>query len=195
MAETKLEAARRSGSLPNVIGALREDARMEAANAGTPAREQVGLEDAAIRVAAGLTGKSDVERRAVLRDVRPGSTVTSKGVAKTQLSRAEKKAKTLAWANGLSEDQREAFIVSENFDKLSDRQQEMISEVFSEVADKAYSDSIGIADYDFDAETVDVDSLPEDETENVGDSFEVQEGEDVESFDDVFQAVEWEAES
>jgi hypothetical protein len=48
MAESKLEAARRTGSLTNVIGALREEARTELTNAGTPAREQVGIEDAAI---------------------------------------------------------------------------------------------------------------------------------------------------
>jgi hypothetical protein len=168
------------------IGKLRDVARTELADAGTTTREQVGLEDAAIRVASGLTGQSGVERRAVLRDVRPGSTVTSKGVAKTQLSRAEKKAKTLAWANGLNEDQREAFIVSEKFDKLSDRQQEMISEVFSEVADKAYSDSVGIADYDFDAETPDVDAI-------VGDEDDTEDEVADDDYEAMFNQAEWEA--
>jgi hypothetical protein len=82
MAESKLEAARRKGDLAAAIGALREEARAEMANVGMPVREQVGLEDASIRVATGLAGKSDVERRAALRDLRPGSTVTPQGVEK-----------------------------------------------------------------------------------------------------------------
>jgi hypothetical protein len=35
-----------------------------------------------------------------------------------------------------------------------------------------------------------IDQLPEDETENVGDSFEIQEGEDVESFE-IDDAAPW----
>jgi hypothetical protein len=188
-AESKLEAARRTGSLTNVIGVLREEARTELANASTPAREQVGLEDSAIRVAAGLTGKSDVERRATLREVVPGSTVTAKGVGKTQLSRAEKMAKTIAWAESKTEEWREQFIVSDAFEALTDRQQERISEAFSEIADKAYSDSIGIADYDFDQPSIDVDALTADETaedEVVDDSDS--------DFEAMFEQAAWEAE-
>src|SRR5439155_7193821 len=116
MASEKLEAARRSGSLTNVIGAMREEARAEAAT--TPAREQVDLIDAAIRVGkvASAAGTKGAERRSIFRELQPGKTVTSQGVAKTGLTREQKFAKTLAWAKGLTEDQRAEFIVSEKFD-------------------------------------------------------------------------------
>jgi hypothetical protein len=72
-------------------------------------------------------------------------------------------------------------MASENFESLSDRQQELISDAFTEVDNSEFSTDI--ADIDFEAEPVDIDSLPEDETETPGDSFEVLEGEDIESFD------------
>jgi hypothetical protein len=182
-AESKqLKAARASGSLTNVIGALRKDARTEAANAGTPAREQVGLEDAAIRVAAGLTGKSDVERRAALREVRPGSTVTSKGVAKTLLSRAEKIDRVKAWASALTEEQRTEYMIGEKYAALSENAQDVIGEAFGELENDEYSTPVDVSSYDFEAKTVDVDSLPD---EGEDGEFQVQAGgEDVESFDD-----------
>jgi hypothetical protein len=184
----QLKAARASGSLTNVIGALREEARTELANASTPVREEVGLEDATIRVAAGLAGTKGAERRQALSDVQVGKTVTAQGVAKTQLSRAEKIERVKAWAAPMSEDQREAFILSESFEKLSDRQQEIIAEVFSDISDKAYSDSIGIADVDFDAESPDVDSIIGDEDE---DEFDSNEDTDYES---QFNPAAWETE-
>jgi hypothetical protein len=164
MTETKLEAARRTGSLTNVIGVLREEARTEA-NAGTSPREQVDIVDGSIRLAAHLTGqgKTGAERRQALSDVKVGSTVTSRGVAKTVLTRAEKLDKTLAWAKGLTKDQREAFIVSEKFDALTDRQQEGISEAFGLIEDRAYEDSIGVANVDLDVDLPDVDAIVGDE--------------------------------
>jgi FixJ family two-component response regulator len=140
------------------------------------------------RVASGLTGKSDVERRAVLRDVRTGSTVTSKGVAKTQLSRAEKLAKALALVKSWTQDQRDQYIVSEKFEALTDRQQELMSEAITEAEDREYEDSIGIENIDLDAETPTVDSIigEEDDTED-----EVVDDSD---FDAMFEQATWEAE-
>jgi hypothetical protein len=58
------------------IGRLRDQARAEVKKTGPPAREQVGIEDAAIRVAAGpAASKRDAERRGIMRDLRPGTTV------------------------------------------------------------------------------------------------------------------------
>jgi hypothetical protein len=175
------------------IGRLRDEARAETAKTGPPAREQVDVMDGAIRVAAGLTGKSDVERRAAFREVRPGSTVTSKGIAKTQLSREEKSAKSLAWAKSLTEDQREQFILSERFEGLSDSQQEAISEAFAEVADREYSDSIGIESIDYDAQTPEIDSL-------VGSADEDDHADEVvddsdSDFEAMFEQAAWEAEA
>jgi hypothetical protein len=168
------------------IGRLRDEARAETAKTGPPAREQVDVMDGAIRVAAGLTGKSDVERRAAFREVRPGSTVTSKGIAKNQFSRAEKLAKTRAWAQGLTQEQRDEFVVSEKFERLSDRQQEVIAEVFGQLEDRAYENSIGIENFDLNGESPDVDSIigDEDEDEVVDDS----------DFDTMFEQAAWESE-
>ncbi len=176
-------AAEKLAPLHERIGKLRDAARTDA-NAGTPGREQVDVVDGAIRVAAGLTGKSDVERRAALREVRPGATVTAKGVAKTVLSRAEKIDRVKAWASSLTEEQRTEYMIGEKYGALSENAQDVIAEAFGQIEDREYEDSIGVANVDLDAELVDIDQLPEDETESVGDSFEVQEGEDVESFDD-----------
>jgi hypothetical protein len=188
MASEKLEAARRTGSLTNVIGALREEARTDLANAAPPAREQLDVVDGALRLANHLAsqGTKGAERRQAMSGVQPGTTVTARGAAKTLLTREQKLERVKAWAAPMSEDQREAFIVSEKFDKLSDRQQEIISEVFSEIADKAYSDSVGIADYDFDQPSVDVDALTADEDteDEVADD----------DYEAMFNQVEWEAE-
>jgi hypothetical protein len=165
MPETKLEAARRKGDLTAVIGAMREEAHTETATAGTPAREQVDVVDGAIRLAAHLTGqgKTGAERRQALSGVQVGRTVTAQGSTPIRRTRAEKLANTLTWANGLTEEQREAFIVSERFDALTDRQQEGISEAFGLIEDRAYEDSIGIANVDLDAELPDVDAIVGDE--------------------------------
>jgi hypothetical protein len=196
MAESKVEAARRSGSLTNVITAMREEQETQQSTA-TSGREEVDIVDGAIRLAAHLTeqGKTGAERRQALGEVKIGSTVTPTGTTKTTLSRAEKLAKTLAWAKSLSEDQRNEFMVSEKFEALTDRQQDAVAEAFGQIEERAYEDSIGIDNSVLDAPLIDIDSLPEDETEGVGDSFEVQEGEDVESFDDIFEQSAWEAEA
>jgi hypothetical protein len=182
-AETKLEAARRKGNLAAAIGALREEARAETGNEREPVREQLDIVDASIRVAAGLSaqGTKGAERRQAISAVQPGSTVTSKGVAKTVLTREQRLQKTVTWLNGLTPEQRDHFMASERFESLSDRQQELISDAFTEVDNSEFSTDL--ADIDLEAEPVDIDSLPEDETEAAGDSFEVLEGEDIESFD------------
>ena len=184
MATEKLEAARRTGSLTNVIGALREEARADV-NAGTSPREQVDVVDGAIRVAAHLSGqgKTGAERRQALSGVQVGTTVTAQGAAKTLLSRAEKIDRVKAWASSLTEEQRTEYMIGEKYGALSENAQDVIAEAFGQIEDREYEDSIGVANVDLDAELVDIDQLPEDETESVGDSFEVQEGEDVESFD------------
>jgi len=143
--------------------------------------------DGTIALAAHLSsqGIKGVERRQAIGSVKVGTTVTEEGAARTLLSRAEKVSKALGWGESLTEDQRHEFISSEEFDALTDRQQEIIAGAFGQIDSKAYDDSIGIADDDFNWETSsDIDQLPEDETEAVGDSFEVMEGEDVESFNE-----------
>jgi hypothetical protein len=159
----QLKAARASGSLTNVIGALREQAREEQANASTPAREQVGLEDATIRVAAGLAGKTGAERRQALSGVQVGNTVTARGAEKTRSTRAEKLTKAIAAFKDWTQDQRDEYIVSAKFEALSDRQQELLSEAFAQLEDRALEDKLGIESFDFDAESPDVDSIVGDE--------------------------------
>jgi hypothetical protein len=60
-----------------VINVLREEARE---TTPLPSRQEFGIEDAAIRVAsaASAAGTKDAERREVLRDLRPGTTVAIK---------------------------------------------------------------------------------------------------------------------
>jgi HAMP domain-containing protein len=175
------------------IGKLREEARLEAAAAGTPAaREQVDIVDATIRVAAGLsaTGTKGAERRQAISAVQPGSTVTSKGVAKTLLSRGEKIARVKDWAKSMTEEQRTQYMIGEKYAALSENAQDVIAEAFTQLENDEYSTPVDVSGFDFEAEPVDVDLLPEDETEAAGDSFEGL-GEDV---DDAFEAAEWEAE-
>jgi hypothetical protein len=187
MTESKLEAARRTGSLTDVITAMREEASAEAATTPAPAREQVGVEDAAIRVAAGLAGKTGAQRRETLREVRPGATVTSKGVATTLLSRAEKLERVKAWGSTLTEEQRTSYLMSDEFDRLSDRQQELIGEGFSDLEEQVLEASLGIENVDLDAETPTVDSIigEEDDTED-----EVAD----DDYEAMFNQAEWEAE-
>ena len=165
------------------IGRLRDAARAEASSTPAAAREQLGLEDATIRVAAGLAGKNGAERRQVMRDVQVGRTVTPNGrVAKTTLTREEKAARTLSWAKTLTEDQREQFLLSDRFEGLSDSQQEAISEAFAEASDREYSASIGIEDIDYEAPTPDLDLGDEDEDEAVDNS----------DWEAALEQVEWE---
>jgi hypothetical protein len=186
----QLKAARASGSLTNVVGVLREEARTELANAGTPAREQVGLEDSAIRVAAGMTGKSDVERRAALREVRPGSTVTSKGIAKTLLSRAEKLNRVKAWGAAMSEEARTEYMIGQQYAGLSEKAQDVIAEAFAQLDELAYENSIGIENIDLDAPTPDVDSI-------IGGDEEDGEADDpgTADWEAMFEPDHWEGES
>jgi hypothetical protein len=62
------------------IAKLRAEARAETPKTGPSAREELGPEDAAIRMAVGpAAGKRDAERRGIMRDLRPGTTVTAEG--------------------------------------------------------------------------------------------------------------------
>jgi hypothetical protein len=78
MASEKLEAARATGSLAKVITVLREEARETTAKTGPPAREQVDVFEAAVRVSKELSGSrtQGADRRAVLRGVQAGTTIT-----------------------------------------------------------------------------------------------------------------------
>jgi hypothetical protein len=109
--------------------------------------------------------------------------------AAQKLTRQEKLDKTLAWAKGLTEDQREAFIVSDKFDRLTDRQQEGISEAFGLIEDRAYEDSIGVANFDFDQEPVDVEALTADDDEESDDELDAL-GET--NYDELFNQTGWE---
>jgi hypothetical protein len=168
----QLKSARASGSLSNVIGVLREESKAEAANAPAQTREQVGLEDASIRVAVGLAGKTGAERRETLREVRPGATVSSKGVAKTLLSRAEKLDRVKAWGSTLTEEQRTSYLMSDEFDKLTDRRQEIIATSFGDLEEQALEASLGIQNIDLDAEVPSVDDIiGEDEEDETDESY------------------------
>jgi hypothetical protein len=193
-AESKLEAARRSGSLAAVIGVLREEEAARTANVEEErALEQVDVVDASIRLASQLsaTGTKDAERRQSLSAVQPGRTVTGRGVAKTVVSREQKLTRAVAWVKSLTPEQRAQFMSSEGqgFDALSERQQEIISDAFVQVENQEYSTPI--ADFDFEGGSPDVDAIVGDEEEDeAGDSFEA-----LESFDDSFEAVEYEEQS
>jgi hypothetical protein len=172
------------------IGKLREQARAEASAEEEPALEQVDLVDSAIRVAAQLsaTGTKGADRRQAISAVQPGRTVTGRGVAKTVVSREQKLARAVSWVKTLTPEQRGQFMSSEGqgFDKLSEQQQEIISDAIVQVENSEYSTPI--ADFDFEAGTPDVDAIVGDEVEDdAGDSFEA-----LESFDDSFEAVEYE---
>jgi hypothetical protein len=158
--------AQRAEPLHIRIGKLRDAARVEAAAAPAPVREQVGLEDASIRVAAGLTGKTGAERRQALSGVQVGNTVTARGAEKTRSTRAEKLTKAIAAFKDWTQDQRDEYIVSDKFEALSDRQQELLSEVFSQLEDRALEDKLGIENFDFDDEPPDVDSIVGDEDDD-----------------------------
>jgi hypothetical protein len=190
MATEKLEAARRQGDLTAVIGALREEARTETANSGTPAREQVDIVDGSIRLSAHLTGqgKTGAERRQALSDVKVGSTVTSKGVAKTQLSRAEKIDRVKAWAAPMTEEQRTEYMIGEQYGSLSDNAQEVIAEAFGQIEERELEDSLGVVNIDFDAPTPDVDAIVGDEEE---DDVELD-GLTETNYDELFETTGWE---
>jgi hypothetical protein len=191
MPESKLEAARRSGSLTNVIGAMREEAaRTETGNAGTPAREQVDIVDGSLRLAAHLAGQGTklIDREQTMKGVQLGTTVTARGAAKTQSSRAEKLTKAIALVKGWTEEQRDQFMVSDKFEAMSDRQQELLSEAIAEVQDREYSDSIGIENIDLDAETPSVDSI-------MGEEDDAEDEVADDDYEALFQTAEWEAEA
>jgi hypothetical protein len=97
------------------------------------AREQLGVEDAAIRIAAGLTGKSDAERRAAFRAVQPGATVTAEGTSKTRRTREELLADTKAWAETLDEEARAEYLSGDKFAAKSERAQKLIEEAFDQL--------------------------------------------------------------
>jgi hypothetical protein len=187
----QLKKARASGSLTDVIGVLRKEAKAEAAAESAPAREQLGVEDAAIRTASQLAmagQKPGAERRSIFNDMKPGKTVTTQGVAKTTLSRQEKLDRVKAWGSKLTEEQRTSYLMSDEFDKLSDRQQELIGEGFSDLEEQALEASLGIENIDLDAPTPEVDDLIGEE----GDSED--EVVDDSDFEALFNEASWETE-
>jgi hypothetical protein len=194
MTETRLEAARRSGSLVNVIGALREQSREETADVEEPAREEKNEVDAAIFVASDLSarGKKGAERRQAISAVQAGRTWTARGIARTTVSREQKLAKAVAWVRTLTPEQRGGLMMSEDFDRLTDQAQELLSDAITDVENQEFSTSTGLAEFDFDSETPNVDDIvsDEDENEQEADSFEI-----VESFDDALETAEWEGQA
>jgi hypothetical protein len=108
--------------------------------------------------------------------------------AAQKLTRQEKLDKTLAWANGLTADQREAFIVSDKFETLTDRQQEGISEAFGQ-ADEQEASATDLTEYDFDAEPVDVEALTADDDDE---SDAELDGLGETDYDELFNQTGWE---
>jgi hypothetical protein len=107
-----------------------------------------------------------------------------------KLTRQEKMDKALAWAKTLTEDEREKFIVSDKFDALTDRQQEGISEAFGLIEDRAYEDSIGVANVDLDAELPDVDAIVGDEDDGPIDASDLSEAD----YAAIFEEAGWQGE-
>jgi hypothetical protein len=124
---------RQSEPLHVRIGKLRDAARAETATTAQPAREQVDVMDGAIRVSAHMAGKQGAERRAALRDVQPGATITADGASKTRLTREQKLDKTKAWAEGLTPEARAEYSAGEKFARLSYSAQEKIEEAFDAI--------------------------------------------------------------
>jgi hypothetical protein len=177
----QLKAARASKSLTNVISVLREEARTETANTSPPVRGEVDVFDAAVHVAAGTAGKPAAERRQALRDVQIGKSLTGAAhgrvtgkerVAARTSTRAEKLTRATTAFKDWTQDQRDAYIVSAKFEALSDKQQELLSEAFALLEDRAYEDSIGVANYDFDSPTPEVDDIVDEETEAEDDALQ-----------------------
>jgi hypothetical protein len=216
MASEKLEAARRKGDLTAAIGAMREEGATKAgaivpdmdatfATVANPAVVTVGmLRDLGANDLSAGPGKSvSVDNRPskdspeVIAARKTGNLERvlkarreQTPVIRTALTREQKLAKTSAWAQGLTQDQRDEYIVSEHFEGLTDRAQEIISEVFGRLEDRAYENSIGIENIDFDAPTPDVDSIIGDEPED--EVIEYHEGNP--NYDEHFDSAAWEAE-
>jgi hypothetical protein len=174
MPESKLEAARKTGSLANVIGALREE-HENTQQSTASGREEVNEVDGAIRLASHLAEmgtKKGAERREAMKDVRIGVTVGAKGVVKTRLTQAEQLAKVLSWSKTLTEAQRHAFITGEKFEELSEHAQGLVADAFGTVdaeelvLEDTVGESFDVATYDLDAELADVDAIAGDEDDD-----------------------------
>jgi hypothetical protein len=123
-----------SEELVTRIGRLRLEAELEAPEPKeSPGRKQVNEIDGAIMVSANMAGKSDVERRAALREVRPGATITASGASKTRLTRDEKISKLKTWAESLDENARAEYLAGEKFAAKSERVQTIIEEAFEAI--------------------------------------------------------------
>jgi hypothetical protein len=216
MASEKLEAARRKGDLTAAIGAMREEGAMNAgaivpdidatfATVANPAVVTVGmLRDLGANDLGAGPGKSVSVDNSPTKDSPELIAARKSGslervlrarreqvpVAKTQLTREQKLAKTLTWAKGLSEEQREEFVVSERFDSLTGRQQELISEAFGQV-DEQEANATDLGAYDFNSESPDVDTIVSDEDD--GEAIDAAGlGED--DYAAIFDDAGWEAE-
>jgi hypothetical protein len=162
------------------IGQLRDKARAEAAATPAPTREQVSVEDAAIRTASLLAAggqKPGAERRSIFNDMKPGMTVNAKGVAKTTLSRQEKIDRVKTWASSLTEEARTEFMMGDKYDSMSEKAQDIIGLVFGDLEERAYEDSIGVQNIDvqnidLDTPTPEVDDIiGEDEEDETDESY------------------------
>jgi hypothetical protein len=152
-----------SEELVTRIGRLRIEAELDSSEPRASAREQLGVEDAAIRVAANMAGKSDVERRAAFREVHPGATITAEGASKTRRTHDEILADTKAWAKGLTEEQRTEFLIGEKFAAKSEGAQKIIEEAFDQLDSSSGEFAVG-DEVDWSLEALDQDE-DEDDTE------------------------------
>jgi hypothetical protein len=152
-----------SEELVRHIGRLRIEHELDSSGPRTPAREKLGVEDAAIRVAATMAGKPDVERRAALREVKPGATVSAEGVSKTRRTRDELLADTKAWAETLDEEARAEYLAGDKFAAKSEHAQKLIEEAFDQLDGSSDQFAAG-DDGDWSLEALDQDE-EEDDTE------------------------------
>jgi hypothetical protein len=127
----------------------------------------------------------------MFRDLRPGTTATATGVSKTLLTRAEKKARVREWADSMTEEARTEYMIGEQYASLSENAQDIIAEAFGEIEERAYEDSIGIENIDFDVPTPEVDDIVGDsedtEDEAADDDYETD-------YETMFNQAEWEGE-
>jgi hypothetical protein len=213
MAESKLEAARRSGDLTKVMGALREQEQGKTgaivsdidASFGTVANPQL--------IAVGMMrdlGATDLgagEGKTVIVDNRPVEKDSPKLVAARRtgnlarviqasrtpaaarkLTRQEMIGRVKAWASTLTEEQRTEYMIGEKYGALNENAQDVIAEAFGQV-DEQEASATDLTEYNFDTELVDVEALPADDDDEADAELD---GLGETDYDELFNQTGWE---
>ena len=109
----------------------------------TNSRESLDPIDAIVMTSAAMSGKSRQEKAAAFRDLVPGRRVTIEDGNVTvgpqqKQSRSDKAARWREWASKLTPEARADYVESEKFMGLSERQQEFVSQVLTELDEAEY---------------------------------------------------------